>query len=88
MCLHAGYTPDNSTDYGLGGGASRGVPLYRTAPFQFKSTEHAANLFALSELGNIYGRLMNPTTHVLGRSRRQINCGFVTLSSSWPPSWK
>lgn len=49
----------------LGQGAPRGVPIYRTAPFVFKSTEHAANLFALKELGNIYSRLGNPTNHVL-----------------------
>ena len=49
LCLHAGYGPDETT--------SRGVPLYRTSPFVFKSTQHAANLFALAELGNIYSRL-------------------------------
>ena len=49
LCLHAGYGPDATT--------SRGVPLYRTSPFVFKSTQHAANLFALAELGNIYSRL-------------------------------
>ena len=49
----------------LGQGAPRGVPIYRTTPFVFKSTEHAANLFALKELGNIYSRLGNPTNHVL-----------------------
>ena len=53
LALHAGYTPDTDSAYGLGQGAPRGVPLYRTAPYQFKNTEHAANLFALSELGNI-----------------------------------
>ena len=57
LCLHAGYGPDATT--------SRGVPIYRTSPYVFKSTEHAAKLFALQELGNIYTRLMNPTTDVL-----------------------
>jgi len=57
LCLHAGYGPDATT--------SRGVPLYRTSPFVFKSTEHAAKLFALQELGNIYSRLGNPTVDVL-----------------------
>lgn len=57
ICLHSGYTPDATT--------SRGVPLYRTAPYSFKSTEHAARLFALKELGNIYTRMMNPTTDIL-----------------------
>ena len=45
--------------------AARAVPLYRTSPYRFKSTQHAADLFALKELGNIYTRLMNPTTDIL-----------------------
>lgn len=65
IALHGGYEPDTSATYGLGQGAPRGVPLYRTTPFVFKDSEHAANLFALKELGNIYSRLMNPTNHVL-----------------------
>lgn len=58
LCLHGGHTPDSETH-------SRAVPLYRTTAFTFKDTEHASNLFALKELGNIYTRLMNPTTDVL-----------------------
>ena len=58
LCLHGGHTPDSATH-------SRAVPVYRTASYVFKNTEHAANLFALRELGNIYTRLMNPTTDVL-----------------------
>ncbi len=58
ICLHGGHAPDPTT-------GSCAVPLYRTAAYQFKNTEHAANLFALKELGNIYTRLMNPTTDVL-----------------------
>ena len=58
ICLHGGQQPDPAT-------LSRAVPVYRTSSFVFKSTEHAANLFALKELGNIYTRLMNPTTDVL-----------------------
>jgi O-acetylhomoserine (thiol)-lyase len=58
ICLHGGQQPDPTT-------LSRAVPVYRTSSFVFKSTEHAANLFALKELGNIYTRLMNPTTDVL-----------------------
>lgn len=58
ICIHGGYQPDPVT-------LSRAVPVYRTSSYQFKSTEHAANLFALKELGNIYTRLMNPTTEVL-----------------------
>ena len=58
LCLHGGTRPDPTT-------LSRAVPIYRTSPFVFRDTEHAANLFALRELGNIYTRLMNPTTDVL-----------------------
>lgn len=58
LCLHGGQAPDPAT-------GSRAVPVYRTASYVFKNTEHAANLFALKELGNIYTRLMNPTTDVL-----------------------
>ena len=60
ICLHGGTQPDPTT-------LARGVPLHRTSSFVFKSAEHAANLFALKELGNIYTRLMNPTTDVLER---------------------
>ncbi len=58
LCLHGGQEPDSAT-------LSRAMPVYRTASFVFRNTEHAANLFALKELGNIYTRLMNPTTDVL-----------------------
>ena len=58
ICLHGGSQPDPTT-------TARAVPIYRTTAFQFNNTEHAANLFALKELGNIYSRLMNPTTDVL-----------------------
>uniref|UniRef100_UPI002240FFD2 aminotransferase class I/II-fold pyridoxal phosphate-dependent enzyme n=1 Tax=Verrucomicrobium sp. BvORR034 TaxID=1396418 RepID=UPI002240FFD2 len=58
LCLHGGHEPDPTT-------LARAVPIYRTSSYVFKSSEHAANLFALKELGNIYTRLMNPTTDVL-----------------------
>ncbi len=58
LALHAGQAPDPST-------LSRGVPVHRTSSFVFKSAEHASNLFALKELGNIYSRLGNPTHAVL-----------------------
>ena len=58
LCLHGGTQPDPTT-------LSRAVPVYRTSSYVFRSAEHAANLFALKELGNIYTRLMNPTTDVL-----------------------
>jgi len=57
QCLHAGWEPD--------GTKSCAPPVYRTSSYVFDSCEHAANLFALKELGNIYSRLMNPTTDVL-----------------------
>jgi hypothetical protein len=80
IALHGGYEPDTSVVYGLGQGAPRGVPLHRTAPYLFKNTEHAANLFALKELGNIYTRLMNPTNHVL-ESRYALLEGGHPLSA-------
>ena len=58
LCLHGGYSPEPTT-------LSCAVPLYRTSAYVFRDTEHAANLFALKELGNIYSRLTNPTTDVL-----------------------
>ncbi len=58
LCLHGGTQPDPVT-------LSRAVPIYRTSSFVFRNTEHAANLFALRELGNVYTRLQNPTTDVL-----------------------
>ena len=60
VCLHGGFDGDAAT-------TARGVPVHRTAPFIFKDTETAANLFALRELGMIYSRLGNPTTDVLER---------------------
>lgn len=73
--LHAGYSPDPTT-------GSRAVPLYQTTSYQFKSTEHAANLFALKELGNIYTRLMNPTTDVLEQRIASLEGGVAGLASS------
>ena len=58
QCLHAGYQPESPTN-------SCAVPLYKTSSYVFNDTEHAANLFGLRELGNIYTRLMNPTKDVL-----------------------
>ena len=58
ILLHGGQEPDPTT-------GSRAVPIYQTTSYQFKNTEHAANLFGLKEFGNIYTRLMNPTTDVL-----------------------
>ncbi len=73
--LHAGYAPDPTT-------GSRAVPLYQTSSYQFKSTEHAANLFALKELGNIYTRIMNPTTDVLEQRLADLEGGVGALAAS------
>jgi O-acetylhomoserine (thiol)-lyase len=73
--LHAGYVPDPTT-------GSRAVPIYQTTSYQFKSTEHAANLFALKELGNIYTRIMNPTTDVLEKRVADLEGGVAGLAAS------
>jgi len=73
--LHAGYSPDPTT-------GSCAVPLYQTTSYQFKSTEHAANLFALKELGNIYTRIMNPTTDVLEQRIADLEGGVAGLAAS------
>ena len=57
LALHGGQEPDPTT-------GSRAVPIYQTTSYQFKDTDHAARLFGLTEFGNIYTRLMNPTTDV------------------------
>lgn len=75
LCLHAGQTPDAST-------LSRGVPIYRTSSYVFKSTEHAASLFALKEMGNIYTRLMNPTQTVLEERLAALEGGAAALALS------
>ncbi|MGA8179141.1 MAG: O-acetylhomoserine aminocarboxypropyltransferase/cysteine synthase family protein [Desulfobacterales bacterium] len=75
LCVHAGQEPDPST-------TSRGVPVYRTSSYVFKSTEHAANLFALKELGNIYTRLMNPTHDILEKRMAALEGGAAALALS------
>jgi len=72
LALHAGQTPDSTT-------LSRAVPIYQTSSYVFKSTEHAANLFALKEFGNIYTRLMNPTTDVFEQRVAAIEGGTGAL---------
>ena len=73
LALHGGQAPDPTT-------LSRGVPVYRTSSYVFKSTEHAANLFALKELGNIYTRLGNPTQDVLEQRVSQLEGGAASLA--------
>ena len=73
LALHAGQVPDPTT-------GSRAVPIYQTTSYVFKSTEHAANLFALKEFGNIYTRLMNPTTDVLEKRMAALEGGTGALA--------
>ncbi|MEI6592117.1 MAG: aminotransferase class I/II-fold pyridoxal phosphate-dependent enzyme [Holophagaceae bacterium] len=73
IALHGGQVPDPTT-------LSRGVPIHRTSSYVFKNTQHAANLFALKELGNIYTRLMNPTTDVLEQRISQLEGGAASLA--------
>lgn len=73
LALHAGQTPDPTTN-------SRGVPVYRTSSYVFNSTQHAANLFALKELGNIYTRLMNPTQDILEQRVAALDGGAAALA--------
>ena len=72
LALHAGQVPDPTT-------GSRAVPIYQTSSYVFKSTEHAANLFALKEFGNIYTRLMNPTTDVFEQRVAALEGGTGAL---------
>ena len=73
--LHAGQVPDPAT------GASA-VPIYQTTSYVFKDTEHAARLFALEETGNIYTRIMNPTTDVLEKRIADLEGGVGGLATS------
>src|SRR5512137_3010609 len=72
QALHAGQVPDPTT-------GARAVPIYQTTSYVFKSTEHAANLFALKEFGNIYTRLMNPTTDVFEQRIAALEGGTGAL---------
>ena len=73
LALHGGQEPDPTT-------GSRAVPIYQTTSYQFKSTEHAANLFGLKEFGNIYTRLMNPTTDILEKRMALLDGGVGGLA--------
>jgi len=76
QCLHTGYESADPTTH------AHAVPLYRTAAYRFDSAEHATNLFALKELGNIYTRLMNPTTDVLEQRVAALEGGAAALALS------
>ena len=78
LVLHGGQEADPTT-------GSRAVPIYQTTSYQFRDTDHAANLFGLKESGNIYTRLMNPTTDVLERRMALIDCRHRrTGRCQWP----
>ena len=73
LALHAGQKPDPTT-------GARAVPIYQTTSYVFRDSDHAANLFALKELGNIYTRIMNPTTDVLEQRIAAIEGGTGALA--------
>ena len=73
LALHAGYRSDSAT-------GSVAVPIYQTTSYQFRDTEHAADLFALKELGNIYTRIMNPTCDVLEQRVSAMEGGAAALA--------
>lgn len=73
-CLHAGYEPDATN--------AAAVPIYRTSSYVFNDTDHAANLFALKELGNIYTRLMNPTQDILEKRVAMLEGGAAAMTTA------
>ena len=75
MQLHAGQEPDPTT-------GSRAVPIYQTTSYQFNDTEHAATLFALKDFGNIYTRIMNPTTDVFEKRIAALEGGAAAVATS------
>ena len=75
IALHGGQVPDPTT-------GSRAVPIHQTTSYQFKSSDHAANLFALKEFGNISTRLMNPTTDVFEKRLAELDGGVGALATA------
>ncbi|MES2794037.1 MAG: O-acetylhomoserine aminocarboxypropyltransferase/cysteine synthase [Planctomycetota bacterium] len=75
LCLHGGQVPDPTTN-------SRALPLYQTTSYVFNDSDHAARLFGLQEFGNIYTRLMNPTTDVLEKRLALLEGGSGALATS------
>src|ERR1700730_2276025 len=73
LALHAGWRSDPTT-------GAVAVPIYQTTSYQFRDTEHAADLFALKELGNIYTRIMNPTNDVLEKRVTALEGGAAALA--------
>ncbi len=75
IALHGGQVPDPTT-------GARAVPIYQTTSYQFRDTDHAAKLFSLQEFGNIYTRLMNPTTDVFEKRIAELDGGVGALAVS------
>lgn len=73
--LHAGQSPDTATN-------ARAVPIYQTTSYVFNNAEHGANLFALKEFGNIYTRIMNPTTDVFEKRIAELEGGVAAVATS------
>ena len=74
IALHAGYEKDSQ--------GTMAVPIYMSTAYEFKSSEHAANLFSLKELGNIYTRLMNPTSAVFEKRFAQLEGGVAAIATA------
>ncbi|MGH9522876.1 MAG: PLP-dependent transferase, partial [Terriglobales bacterium] len=75
LAIHGGQSPDPTT-------RARAVPIYQTTSFTFDDTEHAARLFALQEFGNIYTRIMNPTTDVFEKRVAALEGGVGALATA------
>ena len=78
IVLHAGPRTDSAT-------GAVAVPIYQTTSYQFRNTEHAANLFALKDFGNIYSRIMNPTCDALEQKMAALEGGVAALAVSSGP---
>src|SRR3974377_2140020 len=74
-CLHAGHTPDKAS-------LARAVPIYQTTSYVFENSDHAAALFALQQFGNIYTRIMNPTTDVFEQRVASTEGGIAGLHTT------
>src|SRR5580658_6023024 len=75
LALHAGQVVDPTTN-------SRAVPIYQTTSYQFNDSDHAARLFALQEFGNVYTRLMTPTTDVFEKRIAALEGGVAGLATA------
>src|SRR5579862_9277610 len=75
LAVHAGQTPDPTT-------GARAVPIYQTTSYLFNDADHAARLFSLQEFGNIYTRIMNPTTDVFEKRVAALEGGAAALATA------